>query len=320
MKKIELTSEQLSQILKLRQNRASWLRVEHETGIARRIAKRAFENWENNRPMEELKVARTQVATDEFREHLRLIVQSAKVLVDHLPARVFFHETKDAQSILDQIWKRDICEEFESPERFRQKPEKEQRRLVRQNLLLFQSLKTHAGTQINWRLLEDWKQTWDECRNFREKIHKKASELLMNIINDPKSQLKNKIKNNSRGKDIVEDMVNGIVEALWRGIIDDKPEEGYTNVRTIILDEMTVQLTFAEIAPKVTITLDRDLAEEVAKVCIQVAEIVCKEDLVYSTSRLQRKISDIVDKVDIMLEPLALRPLILRTRCELCPA
>ena len=45
MKKIVLSHNQLEQVLNLREKGISWVKIEKETGIARRIAKRKYDEW-----------------------------------------------------------------------------------------------------------------------------------------------------------------------------------------------------------------------------------------------------------------------------------
>lgn len=50
MKKIEVSEIELDKILKFKGEKASWLKIERETGIERRIAKRAYEEWNRATP------------------------------------------------------------------------------------------------------------------------------------------------------------------------------------------------------------------------------------------------------------------------------
>ena len=48
MKKRLLADDEFNQVLKLKQAGASWLKIQREAGIPRRIAQRAYEDWQRN--------------------------------------------------------------------------------------------------------------------------------------------------------------------------------------------------------------------------------------------------------------------------------
>ena len=45
MKKVLLSHDQLEQVINLREKGLSWVKIEKEKGIARRIAKREYDQW-----------------------------------------------------------------------------------------------------------------------------------------------------------------------------------------------------------------------------------------------------------------------------------
>lgn len=78
VKRIELSESQLESVIQLRQRRGySWLRIERETHIPRRVAKREYLRWEQQQAREDLQTARREVAAEEFREHLDALLDLA---------------------------------------------------------------------------------------------------------------------------------------------------------------------------------------------------------------------------------------------------
>ena len=321
MKKVNLPTSQINQVLRLRQNGISWLGIQTKTGIPRRIAKRVYENWEHNQSLAELKEARKDVAAEEFRKHLDSLIMLARVLVNHLDVSVLPNETRDANKMLDVLFAGAIYEEFESDTGVLPKSEKEQRRLIRQNQLRFRSLQGHTREKVRWQSLEEWKQAWNACVRILAELHAEAQEVVENILDDQKPKVRDKIKKSKRGKAIIEDMASGVAEAIWRSILAGKPEEGYNLVRTRPDGEEATLVLFGEQASIVSVRLtDKDLAEEVANICVWAAENLCKGDLVQRPADSIRTMQAKATELEMMLDSLRLRPLILRTRCELCPA
>lgn len=325
MKYTKLSDEERRRVVNLRRGGATWVKIQRETGINRRTAKRAYDKWVRSQPLEELNAARVQVASQEFHEHLRCLVGVADALVEHLPHRMMFSDTRNADTVIDKLWMRDIGEKFESYISFHNKSELEQRRTVRQNHMLFESLRNHTCTceEIQWSVLQEWKQAWDDCDRIRDQLQEEAKKIVGNILNDEKRQeVKNRIKKTKEGKDIIERMESGTVEAVWCGILaGKKPEEGYKSVRTKLEEGETVVL-FGDPSSSVSIRLtDDNLAKEIVDVCSQATQNLGLEKLASDVKESMDTMKARASKLEGMLDPLILRPLILRSpRCNLCPA
>ena len=324
MRKREVSDTELSGVIKLKKSSASWLRIQRETGVPRRSAKRAYEDWERDQSKEELKAARIQVATEVFREHLDCIVYVAEVFVNNLPGFIIFYETRDADKIIDDIWMRDIPEEYAGIVPFRNKSEKEQKRITHMNRMLFQSIKDHTVEQVQWQVLGEWKRACDACLNALEKLRANSQETVTSILNNQELKLRSEIKKSDAGEALIEDMAKGVVEVLWRGIRNGEPEKSHNLIRTKVAKEVSAQVIFGESASITMIELvDSNLAKEVERVCKWATKnlyIECKETLINLLISGFDTMKTAVEELDKMLNPLILRPMILRTRCELCPA
>ena len=324
MRRREVSDTELSGVIKLKKSGASWLRIQRETGVPRRSAKRAYEDWERDQSKEELKAARVQVATEVFREHLGCIVQVAEVFVNNLPEFIIFYETRDADKIIDDIWMRDIPEEYAGIVPFRNKSEKKQERINHMNRMLFQSLKDHTVEQVRWQVLEEWKEACDTCLNILEKLRSNARKIITSILSNQELKVRDEIKKSGAGEAAIEDMAKGVVEALWRGIRDGEPEKSHNLIRTKAAKEGGTQVLFGESASITMIELvDNNLAKEVERVCKWATKnlyIEWKETLVDPLRNGFDTMKKANEELDKMLNPLILCPMILRTRCELCPA
>jgi len=324
MRRREVSDTELSRVIKLKKSGASWLKIQLETGVPRRSAKRAYDDWERSQSKEELKAARVQVATEVFREHLDCIVQVSEVFVNNLPESIIFYETRDADKIINDIWMQDIPEEFEGSVPFRNKSEKEQRRINHKNRMLFQSLKDHTVEQVRWQVLEEWKEACNTCVNTLAELRPNAQGIVTSILSNQELKVKDEIEKSDTGEAVIEDMAKGTVEALWRGICDGEPEKSHDIIRTKTANKGITQVLFGESASITVIELaDNDLAEKVARVCkwatnnLYISE---KETLVKPFRDGINTMKKATEELDRGLNPLVLRPMVLRTRCELCPA
>jgi len=69
--------------------------------------------------------------------------------------------------------------------------------------------------------------------------------------------------------------------------------------------------------------VEKDLLEKITPALHQAAETFCierKEDIIQPLLSDVSRMNVVIKALEEMLNPLVLRPLILRTRCDLCPA
>jgi len=320
MKRKELSDSELDLVIKLRQGSASWLGIQNKTGIPRRVAKRVYENWEHSQSLEELKAARRDVAGEEFRKHLRCLTLLAECLLDCLCVPSSPNETRNADEFLGQLYLRDIYQEAETGGTSWPGGEKETRRIQRQNQMLFKSLQSHTRQEVHWEALEEWKQAWNACIKALNGLRTEASEVVENILNQ-KPNLKNKVQKGSGKKDAVKRMMKGVLATIWSNTLVGNLDQGTAFARTILHGQGATEVTFGERDLTVgLIFTEKDLAEEVTGVCNWAAQNLCIRDTVQRVANEVCTMQTRIDELEVMLDPLVLRPLLVRTRCDLCPA
>jgi hypothetical protein len=323
MRRREIADSELRQIIKHKKSGVSWLKIQEKTGIPRRSAKRAYEDWERDQSKQELKAARIQVATEAFREHVEHILEVAEALVDELPQWMIFYEKKNAEEALNHVFMRDIPGEPEAIVRFQQRNEREQRRIFRQNQMLFQALIEHTCEEVQWQVLEEWKQAWNACQSALQELHREAADTVMSILNNQKPDVEREIGLVGAKKIISKEMVDGVVEALWRGSRESKLEKADNLIRTKAEKKGTTLVVFGDSGSVTVVELaEANLAEEVAKICKWAAKnlyIKEKEGLLQQFKNSTDSMKKAAEKLDEQLNPLLLRPMILRTHCHLCP-
>ena len=114
MKKRLLADDEFNQVLKLKQAGASWLKIQREAGIPRRIAQRAYEDWQRNQTGIELKQSRQTVATEAFREHVTSLVGVGTYLAMNLDIpQTITAESPNGEQIVDSLWQANVLGEVQ---------------------------------------------------------------------------------------------------------------------------------------------------------------------------------------------------------------
>ena len=194
MRRRYVSDEELNQVIKLKQGGASWLRIQNETGIPRRTAQKAYEEWEGAKSSEELKRARTAIAEEEFRRHMGDLTSLAQALVDSFYIPMPTARIKDTNEVFDNVWRQDIRQGRKTVT-----GEKEERRVVRQNKMLYQALQEHTSEVVRWQALEEWKQAFTNYFEQCGALQKEVRNIIVNMLKQ-RAELKNRIEAMSDGK------------------------------------------------------------------------------------------------------------------------
>jgi hypothetical protein len=287
MRRRELSNEELAKVIRLRKIGNSWLRIQHETGIHRQMAKRAYEKWEHSKSMEELKEARKDVAAQAFGEHINYLIKLAESLVSALHVPKMLRGLNNADEALDQLWMRNIQGELELSQK---SGTVEIGHVVRRNRMIFKALQEHTREKVRWEALEEWKQARNNAAEYFRKLRLEATEVIGNI---------------------------------WRGISTGESEQMHVLKGSSIMTEGRVWLEFYKGDSDTRLDLnDVKLAKDVLKVCRWAANNLQKgnkSDLVRRLVEEVHRMQDRTEELEATLDELLLRPMILRTRCDLCP-
>ena len=185
MKRKELAYEELEKVIRLKQIGTSWLKIEHETGISRRIAKRAYEKWERSQSPQELKDARKEVAAVELRYHIESLKSLAVFLAinSSVPS---FPDMTNAEQFFSQLWQQDILQRFsytDQPLQLLPLKKWDTQFGFRENELLFQSLQDHIrGEEGRWSALERWKEARNNSAKVLDKLRKESRVVVTNYL------------------------------------------------------------------------------------------------------------------------------------------
>jgi len=318
MKKRELSPIELRKVVELRQLGAKWTEIEQETKVERRAAKQAYEEWEKDKEMKEEQAARFRVAAEAFHEHLNDLVRLAESLTDTLYVPKTLRELSSAEEALDQLWIR-YAEGQRKPSPASSVGE---RGVWRSNMLL-KSLRDHTQEKVRWETLEEWKQSRNKAKHYAEQLRSKATEVVKNTLDDCRG-LEKRIKTAIGDNDVIERIADGVIEHIWRGILTGKPDKMHVIKGIILYNAGQVWLVVYENNSETRFYLnDEELAKDVWSMCCQVVTNLWDE----VESDLIQKLTDEVSQMQTRtkelgegLDELVLRPMILRTRCDMCPA
>lgn len=319
MRRRDLSHKELAKVITLRQENATWLKIQRETGIPRRIAQRAHEQYLRSQAREELKAARKEVAAEEFRTHLSLLTGFAESIILSVCIPASANEKRDAKEVLSMIWQRDRLHEVDFIPAI-DPTESGKRRAALQNQMLFESLQAHTHGKVRWQALDEWEKAWNTCKSDLAKFREEGHEILLNILNQ-KPKLIDKIMEGSGKKNAMERMMDGVFHIVWLCIVVGKPHEEFPLVRAISRSDGMTEVLFGDRNLNLgLIFTEADLAKEVAKVCKWVAENLYQRNTTSAVANQVNIMQERIKELEEMLDPLMLRPLILNTRCDLCPA
>ena len=288
-KRIELSSDQLGKVVQLRQGkRYSWLRIQKETAIPRRIAKREYLKWEQEQGREYLHTVRREVAVEEFRIHLDTLVELANKLT-LLLSSPGPHETRDADQIIY-----DGLQNLKGYDTIHDELGILESLSFRQRWWIYEALRVHTRESVPWDRMEYWKRQWNNCVKDLQRLRSKMKSDLFQehsaAMTDPD----------------VQSIVDYVWEQVWLWISDGIPES-----------------TSDEISTRMNESLSRHGAEiplEMEKVCAQQVRYLLSEDQAGYAKQSICRLREAAQQFEESLDKIKLRPVLLRTRCDLCPA
>jgi hypothetical protein len=221
-------------------------------------------------------------------------------------------EKRPAAEFWRQLWSGEDVTGFAS----------EERHILRHNLMLLDALRCHTEGKVRWNALDHWRGEWDAGVAALGQLSKRTRELLTNILSqEPKT--KDKLE---KGLDhiTIDQLIEGIMAVLWDNILDGDPQMAEQEVEIRLAGVGKTFVVFGDRAAKATLTLiDKSLAEKIVGLCRWVLKNLNIEDegrsliarLLAAVTLMRKKQQELEE----MLDPLILTPLLLKTRCSLCP-
>jgi len=314
MRRRAVSAKELAKIVSLRQNNFSWLTIEKETGVPRRIAQRAYRDWERTQAGDELKGARQTVAAEELRNHLASLKKLAFVLVQHLGIPQPLGESQSAKQSLDSVLRNDIASEYGAygfpGGRYPAEV------YYRQNQMLLKSLEDHTDQKLN---LSNWESTYDICRRHQTEFVKDLRQVLSSVL-DLEGFQKLAEAMASKKEKITGRMAEGLIVILWRDIQAGKVEleELLPLIKVLSRGDGQSELLGNFVQGAI---IPDDVGTQAKKACIWVIKSLLARrvkiiDPLLEDVKTMKRVNDDLAKI---LNPLTLVPDILHSKCDLCP-
>lgn len=318
MKRTNLSTEQMDNIIRLRQTGSSWLGIEKLTGIPRRVAQRAYGKWERARSTRELETARWEVSKAEFERHLDALTWLAEGLITSLKVPELPNITEDAGTYLSTFWERDIPDSLVSGSS-RTVNKNDRARIIRRNELLFESLKEHTEDKINWAIMGEWADSWDECYRLMPDLELVAGKTIQDTVSTIPG-FEDGLISPRKLSSSLDRLTGAAMEVLWRGILDGDPTAATGLLEAKRIMHQGREITLVTVDEKPLLQLDQaKLDRDPIVICREAIANIWSTDVFRSMETEVRQMQKLVMELETGLEPLVLRPMILRTRCKICP-
>jgi hypothetical protein len=327
MKKIVLLNSQIQQVVELHDKGISWVKIEKETGIARRIAKRAYDEWIVKQSQRQLEDARKDVVAQEYRIHLDLLSQMANLLIDSLTIPHPLTDLRRGDEVMRQFLSNDIYQDLPLF-RLRIGNEQREKRVIRMNGLLFKSLCDHTERKAPWQVLKLWKETRDSCVKDIGEIKEEIHTVFTNILKQ-KPKLKEQLDKFYMKSSVIENVEKGILINIWLNSILGVKSEVVAMKSAGLLNEGIGWVVFHKNASEGTnVTFDRESPDDNERLAMEVSDVSkwtitnilkSKSDLIQIISGEVTRMQESVIQLEAVLNPLVLRPIILNTQCDICP-
>ena len=133
-----------------------------------------------------------------------------------------------------------------------------------------------------------------------------------------------RMKAAAKEKNLMRCLVGMVLNQLWQAILENKPEDelnmiqikefrSETNpiIHIMLYDEMVLEMN------------DKAVSEKVVEICNQTVKNLCiakQAEIIQPLRRLVGCMRRAIDSLSEDLDPIVLKPIIIRTRCSLCPA
>ncbi len=330
MRKRELSDSEWNSVRKLRETGASWSKIQRETGVPRRKAKQIYEAWERTQSMPDLKEARKQVAAEAFHKHIDSLLQIAQYVASSLRIPQTPNDLATADEYLQSLWQIDIFNK--NWPHVSENKEYELKSVNYTNELLFQSLEHHTQTTNIWKVFRQWKEAHNSCVRASRDLQETVRTLVVKNL-QKEFRLRARLKQACRKYDPVIRITDAVVWAMWKQTVDPANANCDDEIVSVVSRGNRYEVIFAlsnypsKFSNRVVFSFkDESLAKEAARVCNQSYSSLLKDKDNEGRTQieaLQEKVShlrDMIDNLARMMHPLLLKPVILRSTCELCPA
>ena len=317
MRRRFVSEEDRDRIIQLRKSGGSWLAIENMTGIPRRTAKGVYDEWQKNWAAEEVVNARRQVAADAFKMHMRDLIMLGREITNNYTIPDL-NDRRNSQQVLNNIFEKDIREKNRetSPFTF---VKRDLSTTIRQNHILLDSLKQHTQEKVEWDLLNKWEAARNNWWSTRKSLETEVCEQVSDIANNNPGNVANATL---RQPGITDRVIQGILETIYHILVDNESQvEKYIKIKG--LESGWAILFGGDISDTELFIEDKNISSIIGGYCRSIArglftdeESSLIQNMATSLAIMREAHKELMDKLD----ELRLTPIILQTRCDICPA
>lgn len=313
--KPRITDQQVSEMIRLRRLGKSISAIARTIGCHRQTVRAYLRERQADILAAEVK---KQLLTDEQQKHLDDIIQFTLSLAGLLTMPDSPTEDRDVAAVLDPLVSKDFPKGLDSASR---KARREQRQKDRRNKMLLKSLREHTREKGWWQAFEEWQQAWDTCIKGLGEVKKHIPEMVEDLLNQQKANLKEEVEKVTGKEDVLERIVDGVIWAAWQVATASNPEEELElrNFRVLPVAQQLRVTTGGYELRLIFSEPETALAQDVATVCNHALQKLYPRYMVDEILGMLHRMDEKIEVIDDALDPFILRPLLVRTRCELCP-
>jgi len=253
---------------------------------------------------------RKQLLTDELQRHLNEVTEFAVSFKGQVIRPDHLSEYRDAAAVFAFLLGNGLPQGLDSDS---QQARRGQKQLERRGRMLLMSLREHTRDQGWWRAFEEWQEAWNTCQDAFRELRREADELVGNRINKNPS-LKEAIERQiSEERGVMKTILEGVLWGVWRTGTLGKLVEYQPDQNRIIAVCENRTYDFAYRASEVSLVPDMT---EVLKLSYETLYQSFNDK---GIPEMLHRIDEKIEVIDDALDPFILRPLLVRTRCKLCP-
>jgi len=183
--------------------------------------------------------------------------------------------------------------------------------------MLFESLRQHTGGKGWWTAFEEWQEAWNICRDTLRELRREADEVVGNHINEKPSFKEEVERQISKGRDEVRSIAKDMLWVVWEAEISGTPVEKFE----FRAEERRVVACFGDGThfPFTHSLGEVSLGPDLEEVCDLAYESLRQSFSAKHIPEIFHRMDEKIEEIDDALDPFILRPLLVRTRCKLCP-
>jgi len=309
-RKSRINEEQIGEMLRLRRQGKSITDIAKATGFHRQTVRAYLKERQADILADEV---RKQLLTDELQKHLDDLTQFAVSFKSYLAVPSSPTEHKDAATIFKSLLGEDLPQGLDSDSH---KKRRDHKQTNRRNKTLLKSLQEHTREKEWWQAFEEWQEAWDTCQGALQELQGEANEVVEKLINENPSFKGEVERRTKEDKDTVKSTVSDVLWLVWWAgtgkpveKIVYRAEEGH--VVACFGDE-----TYYSMGYRIN---EDSLGQAMAKVYKSAFETLRHSFINKDIAEMLHKMDEKIEIIDDALDPFVLRPLLVRTRCELCP-